>query len=350
MQTLLVRNVHEALPEAVRYVEQGLKNGLVVSQDSRNGKVYRANTPVTTIYKKPTERVLFWPERDANPYFHFMEGLWMLAGRNDVAWISQFNRSFEQFSDNGKTFHGAYGHRWRYHFQSVGDDRMENVDQIYTAIELLKRDPLDRRVVIQMWDPVVDLGLAGKDFPCNLCINVSVSTSGALDMMVTCRSNDIVWGAYGANAVHMSMLQEYIAAGVGVPVGLYWQVSYNWHAYEETFQKVETLTDKVQTGFGSSYINPYEGMQPFPMVNTDLKTWDQDLQMFIEEGPVVGFRDQFFRRVVTPIYHSFKAKENKEDPDRLFKAKEIISQCSAADWRIAIGDWLDRRIANASQG
>ena len=32
----------------------------------------------------PTKELLFDPDRDANPFFHFMEGLWMLAGFNDL--------------------------------------------------------------------------------------------------------------------------------------------------------------------------------------------------------------------------------------------------------------------------
>ena len=340
MQVLNVRNVHAALPEAVRYVDLGLKYGWVHEQDSRNGPVYRAEQPVTTLYQNPRERVLFWPQRDANPFFHFMEGLWMLGGRNDVKWISQFNKSFAQFSDDGRTFHGAYGDRWRYHFTvENGNGSVEAVDQVETAIALLKANPLDRRVVIQMWDARSDLALEGKDFPCNLVINVSVSVHGFLDMMVTCRSNDIIWGAYGANAVHMSMLQEYIAAGVGVPTGRYWQVSYNWHAYKETLEKVKVLSD-----FSDDNNNPYQNIQPYPMVSVDQNTWKQDLMVFLEQGPIVGFRDSFFRRVATPIYQSWMAKENTEDPNRYEHALEIIDQCAAADWKIACKDWLNRRM------
>ena len=32
-----------------------------------------------------------------------------------------------------------------------------------------------------------------------------------LCMTVCNRSNDMLWGAYGANVVHMSMLQEFVA-------------------------------------------------------------------------------------------------------------------------------------------
>ena len=43
--------------------------------------------------------------------------------------------------------------------------------------------------------------------------------NGRLQMTVHCRSNDIIWGTYGANAVHFSILQEYVAARIGVDLG-----------------------------------------------------------------------------------------------------------------------------------
>lgn len=337
MHVIRVRNVNDALPEAVDMVLN--KPKLFVQQDSRAGKVYRCLEPVTTVYESPRERVMFHTQRDCNPFFHFMEGLWMLAGRKDVAWISQFNKSFVQFSDNGEDFHGAYGHRWRRYWEAPNGGL---IDQIETVILLLQKDPLDRRCVIQMWNPSDDLGQEGKDFPCNTTIFVSVSGTGCLDMQVNCRSNDIVWGAYGANAVHMSMLQEYIAAGVGVPVGTYWQSSYNWHAYENTFAKVKGLAMHLED---DPYIRGI--VAPFDMISTDLATWMQDLHMFIEEGPVIGFRDPFFRRVATPLYHSWMAYSDKEDPYRHGKAFEIIGQCAATDWRLACIEWLERRASNA---
>lgn len=334
MQTIIVRNVHQALPEAVRFVKAGLEHGYVVEQDSRNGPVYRALGPVTTCYLAPCERVEFHPERDSNPFFHFMEGLWMLAGRNDVEWISRFNKSFVQFSDNGTTFHGAYGHRWRHHF---------GMDQLQKSIDLLKKNRDDRRVVLQMWDPKTDLAQDGKDFPCNISIFFNITPDGYLDMMVSNRSNDIVWGAYGANAVHMSMLQEYVAAAVGYPVGRYWQVSFNWHSYKETFDKVERLSRHTERQI--QLPNPYEHeeLTPYSMVNTDLHIWNEDLKIFIEDGPIIGFRDPFFRRVAVPIYQAWMARENKDNPNRYDHAFEILEQCQALDWRIACQNWIRRR-------
>ena len=60
-------------------------------KDSRNGPVLEFPEPVLICYNRPVERVLFYPSRDANPFFHLMEGLWMLVGyMSTVMMVSGF--------------------------------------------------------------------------------------------------------------------------------------------------------------------------------------------------------------------------------------------------------------------
>lgn len=331
MQVITVRNVHEALPTAL-----DLLSRLGEGRNSRNGPVRVFPFPVTTEYREPRERVIFWRDRDANPFFHLMESLWMLAGRNDVAFVAQYVKRMRSFSDNGKTFHAAYGHRWRRHFGQ---------DQLAEIVARLQDNPDDRRCVLQMWDCEVDLGKDGRDFPCNTQVYFSRNSSGALDMTVCCRSNDLIWGAYGANAVHFSVLQEFMAAAIGCPVGSYWQMSNNLHAYEDQLKKVAHLADEAADPFRLSSRNPYASGQVswFPLVQTPIVEWQQDLLMFMDHGPIVGLRDPFFRRVVTPIYYAHKALQDKADPDRHDKALEILQQCKATDWQAACIGWVERR-------
>src|SRR5688500_12288764 len=108
MISFYVRNVSEALYNAKEALKQSHRQ-----ITSRNGACMEFTRPVATTYTHPWERVLFYAERDANPFFHLMESLWMLSGRNDVEWIEQFNGRINSYSDDGRTFHGAYGFRWR---------------------------------------------------------------------------------------------------------------------------------------------------------------------------------------------------------------------------------------------
>lgn len=351
MITIQARNVHQALKMGMQILdEQG------VERDSRVGKVKVMDGPITTVYQAPTERVVFWPDRDANPFFHFMEGLWMLAGRNDVAWIEQFAASMKNFSDDGITFHGPYGYRWINHFakqidpdpdvQEHGGGFYVPFNQLETIVQMLRENPNERRCVLQMWDAEVDLGRKGKDVPCNTNIFLKLNLEGNLDMTVCCRSNDIIWGAYGANAVHMSMMQEFVASWLGVKVGRYWQISNDWHGYVDVFEKHRGVLDTKESSFDHPYVGGRKGFNrvaPFPMVNGPIEEWLGDLQMFMDEGPVPGFRDRFFKKVVVPMWDAWWAWKDKDNPRRIDEALEHVNRIAASDWRLACTEWLERR-------
>lgn len=335
MQVIQARNVEEALIQGSRIVST-----IGEKRDSRNGPVLVMPYPVTTVYHNPRERVMFLEARDANPFFHLMESLWMVAGRNDVDWLSQFNSNIANYSDDGVTFHGAYGHRWR-EFFTVQDNEgnVGIIDQLATIAKLLKDNPDDRRIVLQMWSASADLGRDGKDFPCNLICNFRINPYGFLDMTVFNRSNDMIWGAYGANAVHFSFLQEVMAAWIGVPVGKYWQISTNFHAYLDTLERHGSVQS---LNLGDT---PYEKgeVEPFNIVNTPIENWMADLDMFMDQGPVPGFKDVFFRKVASPMMLSWRAWKNSEDPNRKANAIAEAKRIGASDWRKACVEWLERR-------
>lgn len=334
MFVLNVRNAHQALPIAIDFIQQ-----VGVPRGSRYGDVLMASQPVTTCYHKPDERVMFWPERDANPFFHFMECLWMMAGRNDVAFLTTFAKKMAEFSDDGKTFHGAYGYRWRKHF---------GFDQLALVIERLRNNKDDRRQMLGIWDVKADLENQNtKDIPCNTIVHFQVSTDGKLDMTVFNRSNDIIWGCYGANAVHFSFLHEYVARCVGVELGVYRQISDNWHGYRATLDPLLPLGNYAPDCYSNTKLHnsdPYAQGQvkAFPIINTDEKVWNQDLEMFLEDSIEYGYRDVFFRRVAMPLLHAHRAYKKKQPQ----LALEILEQCAASDWALACKEWIERRIKN----
>lgn len=204
---------------------------------------------VITEYERPCERVLFNPARDANPFFHFFESLWILAGRRDVGFLSQFNSTIKNYSDNGDTFHAAYGYRLRRHFRT-GDG--EEIDQLVRVIEMLREEPDTRRAVMMIWDPREDLATHSRDIPCNDTVMFKLRDK-VLDMTVCNRSNDAIWGAYGANAVQFSVLQEFVAHTVNADVDYYRQVSDNFHVYPDQSTWINYMADTQS----DSLVDPY---------------------------------------------------------------------------------------------
>lgn len=323
------RNVAHALPEGIRSLKE-----LGTENPSRDGRVLEMDEPVMTIYERPLERVLCYPDRDANPFFHFFESLWMLAGRDDVEYVQEFNNQIANYSDNGKNFHGAYGYRWR---------RWFNFDQLNRIIIELTENPLSRRAVLAIWDPLYDLGRKGKDLPCNTAVYFKIR-EGKLKMTVVNRSNDIIWGAYGANAVHFSFLQEYLAGQLFVGVGEYAQVSDNYHAYLDkgVWEKCIPLISDVPIG-----LEPYRmnDIKPYPLYagvnNWARKEFLTELSRWMDDPFVYDSIFHFFQDVAKPLLRAWRLYKTKNH----HTAIDILNRdCVATDWRKAGVEWIQRRI------
>lgn len=323
MLTIRARNVNEAYPLALQIVAN-----LAVERQSRNGPVLMLQEPLSIHYQYPLERVLFDPARDANPFFHFMESLWMLGGRRDVKWIANYLPRMADFSDDGVIFNGAYGHRWRLWFGH---------DQLHMITSQLQRDPASRRCVLQMWDARYDLGLASKDLPCNISATFQIDDS-KLNMTVFNRSNDLILGALGANVVHFSTLQQYMADAIGVEIGWYEQVTANAHVYKSEWSK---RGYDLQSFFSSPMACPYQRgeVEPWGKLWVNKANWMQDLTWFLLGTQPRDFSTMYFREVVMPMTLAYRAYKVRD----FTSALRWITQCAASDWRLASIRWLERR-------
>lgn len=346
---IYAQSVNDGLSQALHHIL-----GFGLREPTRNGDVLVSRMPVVTTYETPMRRVLVNPTRDANPFFHLFESMWMLAGRNDLAFPQKFVSTFNQFSDDGETLWGAYGYRWRNWF---GNDQLEML-----AEELIA-NPSTRRAVLQMWDGNLDLTKAvqgGKDVPCNTAAFFD-TIGGKLNMTVTCRSNDIVLGAYGANAVHFSFLLEYMAAITGIPMGEYRQFSNNFHLYTNlypgldtaSYGNIERLANTVTATCVYSAPGPLrqrdfkkpEARNLVPLMGTDdHQCFHEDLEAFMEFD-IDDFESRFFQQVVGPMYRTWAAWKAKD-----FETADHLSLTIVADdWRLAAQSWLRVREANRNK-
>jgi hypothetical protein len=249
-----------------------------------------------------------------------------------------------EFSDNGETFHGAYGKRLRnWNGQEAGGMLVkQGMDQLAEVIKLLRKDPETRRAVVSIYDPEFDLGTNSKDIPCNDTIKFE-SRDNVLNMTVFCRSNDMIWGAYGANAVQFSFLLEYVAGMLMMEVGTYYQVSCNFHVYKELWQK-QPWSPNYLSGYLKS---PYEtyGMASYPLV-TNPTSFEDDLRAFFRWAEDENWDETyapnngFFTRVAMPMYTAWQLWK-AGDRNGAVKA---MSECAAHDWCKAGTDWMLRRI------
>ena len=323
MQILESKNVNDAFKSGLNLIN---KNGSY--EPSRNGSVKVVPFPVLSIIHHPTERVLFNEERDANPFFHLMEAIWMLSGSNKLDFVKQFVARMEEYSDDGKTLAGAYGHRWRKHFKT---------DQLLETMNMLREDPETRRVVLSMWDANEDLNKVGrKDIPCNTHIYFR-RIECSLDMMVCNRSNDIVWGLYGANAVHLTILHEFIAIGLGLKVGVYRHLSNNFHLYPKNVD-FKALLNSTDTDLYTPFSN--DCVTPLPLYEEpeEASEFLEACEKFIE-NPIntdsSGF--VFIDHTLKPMYEVWVNREDREI------AYTLTQKICASDWREGARRWILKR-------
>lgn len=339
MKTIIATNLCDAVAKCLPYM---LENA--ISEPSRNGPVLVAPGPVCTVYQKPKQHVLYGEARDANPFFHVMEALWMLSGRNDVAFLKKFNSKIGAYSDDGDTLWGAYGHRWREHF---------GYDQLDMIIQELESNPTSRRCVLSMWNGMEvnqevqsDLYKAcrgGKDVPCNTHIYFDCRNE-VVNMTVCNRSNDAIWGAYGANVVHMSFLLEYVAEQLARPMGVYRQFSNNFHIYTANYNPA-AVKSMAEDAAALDLYKKYPNMPVIPL-RSYLPDWHQRLERFLDTGEVDPVRevDDFLTSVAEPYYRAWHLRKNGEWDECL---KVLQEEMPHSDWQVAALDWVDRHNAAA---
>lgn len=325
--------------------EEGLRTGLQllltegIKQSSRNGEVIRAVGPVTTVYRKPLQRVVFNEIRDANPFFHLYESLWMLNGRNDVKVLGKYAKNMLNYSDDGVTLHDAYGYRWRKWFQ---------MDQLNVIIDILKKKPEDRQAVLQMWDSTRDLNRGGKAVPCNMIATFQISpTDNRVNMTVFCRSNDIIWGTYGANAVHFGFLLEYVAMKIGFDPGTYTQISVNYHAYTDVFEKNRRIVQESYFDI-PPYIKNYPKVIPM----------SQNADLIIEEVLNLADNDLYTEEKLKECYfdsegwaamaHRMMWAHQCYRAGNPTQALQILNDGPNCDWILAGKLWMIRRLMKSA--
>lgn len=346
------RNVNDAFYGLVKGIHE---NEFELTREmSRNGEVLKFDEPVIVTYEKPKERVLLNKVRDCNPFFHLFESLWMLHGSNELLRLLKYVSTFGQFSDDGRTLNGAYGYRWRKPEVLQGDAPIyyKEVDQLNILIEHLRKTPTSRRAVLQMWNVEDDLLKidSSKDVCCNTAVYFSIRSTDlgldsqgihrwqdSLDMTVTNRSNDLIWGMLGANAVHFSFLQEFMADCLGVEVGVYNQISNNLHLYTENnsgWKPEEWLSS-----------NDYEDYPEDTWKGTlveDKDKFESNIKYIVKGYNTSGVEDPFLKRVVLPALRAFDYHKHRQ----YSVATSLLSQIEDEAWRIACTEWINKRKLN----
>lgn len=208
--------------------------------------------------ERPLERFVTVSGRRNDPIAAIAESVWVLAGRNDLDFLSHYLPRAHSFSDDGQTWRAGYGPRLR----AWGD-----VDQLEEVRRILLQDRSSRRAVMSIFDPERDFS-DSKDIPCNNWLHFLIR-DGQLHLNVTIRSNDIWWGFSGINTFEWSLLHEAMAFWVGAQVGRVNFFISSLHLYDQHLERARKVNESFaqksgyEQGWNSHpFATSWESLEP----------------------------------------------------------------------------------------
>lgn len=326
------RNVSYAFIDAVKKVE---KCGKIIFPRGFKSKELIAQK--LTVYH-PKERVVIIPYRYNNIFASIAETIWVLGGRNDLFYLEHYLPRARDFSDDQKTWRGAYGPRLR---------NWRGVDQIKEVYKILRQED-SKRAVISLFDPFLDY-TDSKDIPCNNWLQF-LKRDNKLFLNVTVRANDLFWGFSGINSFEWSVLQEMMSFWTNTQTADLTFFIGSLHFYERHFKYI----DNMLSSFSNKTI--YEYGFPSLKFSTPLKDFDEVLLYWFKlenEIRIYGqevfkdtenLKDDFLRSSLQMliIYNEFLNSASEA------KIKKLISNLPKSDFKIAAMEFFYRKYKDIS--
>lgn len=195
------------------------------------------------------------------------ELLWFLSGDTRVGPLQEkgvriWNEwaTAEQCARFGRTegdLGPVYGHQWR-NFGATqdadGSYRGDGVDQIAQVIELVKKDPWSRRLIVSGWNPQEADQVALP--PCHTLFQFHVdATGGELSCQLYQRSADIFLGV-PFNIASYSLLTMMIAQACGLKPGDFVHTFGDVHLYGNHVEQAREQLSREPRTLPTMHINP----------------------------------------------------------------------------------------------
>jgi thymidylate synthase len=173
-----------------------------------------------------TKKVLF--DAVARELFWFLGGCTNTHEQN----LRDHTPIWDAWADPDGNLGPIYGFQWR-NWNGQGLDQIEN------AIDLIKRSPASRRIIVSAWNP----GQLGEMRlpPCHILFQFYVSASGRLDCQLYQRSADLGLGV-PFNIASYALLLTMIAQECGLTPGVFVHTLGDAHIYRN---HVEGLREQL---------------------------------------------------------------------------------------------------------
>ena len=161
------------------------------------------------------------------------ELLWFLRGDTNVRWLREQGVSiWDEWADEHGELGPVYGKQWRAWRTANG----ESIDQISAAIELIRRDPDSRRIVVSAWN-VGELDRM-RLMPCHALFQFHVA-AGKLSCQLYQRSADVFLGV-PFNIASYALLTHMVAQQCELVPGEFIWTGGDCHLYANHIEQART--------------------------------------------------------------------------------------------------------------
>ena len=169
------------------------------------------------------------------------ELLWFLRGDGNAKWLQDRGVTiWNEWAETDGDLGPVYGVQWR-SWPKRTEDGGGSIDQIAQAVELIKRDPNSRRIIVSAWN-VADLPKMAL-MPCHAFFQFYVA-GGKLSCQLYQRSADLFLGV-PFNIASYALLTHMIAQQCDLEVGDFIWTGGDCHIYDNHTEQVATQLSRT---------------------------------------------------------------------------------------------------------
>ncbi len=177
------------------------------------------------------------------------ELLWFLQGSTNVKYLQEHGvRIWNEWADENGELGPVYGHQWR----SWPDYNGGTIDQIANVVEMIKKNPDSRRLIVSAWNvaEVEQMALP----PCHTLFQFYVA-DGRLSLQLYQRSADIFLGV-PFNIASYALLLMMVAQVTGLKAGDFVHTLGDAHIYKNHLEQVTLQIQRKPRPLPTMKINP----------------------------------------------------------------------------------------------
>lgn len=205
------------------------------------------------------------------------ELLWFLAGDTNIRYLKDNGvRIWDEWADENGDLGPVYGYQWR--SWPAPDGR--HIDQISGLLDMIRRNPDSRRLIVSAWNPALvdDMALP----PCH-CLFQFYVADGKLSCQLYQRSADVFLGV-PFNIASYALLTLMVAQVTGLQPGEFVHTFGDAHLYSNHFEQARLQLQREPRALPVMKLNPVvtdlfafrfedftlEGYDPHPHIKAEV--------------------------------------------------------------------------------